>query len=223
MPPHPDRAPRLGANVLVNGQLVHDLPAALENVRIIVIERQTSEHEELTPSPAEAVGRLRARGWALARTTPWMPGEVLDLGELFGSTASEPIANALKKVVPKAQRLDQMAAPKIKDWERDLLISLFPVVEQPDHTAKRSTQNTLAALSRRLTHRFDLGVWFTQPCVIVIGTLRDAPCPAPVSVDGRRLDGAAGKSSGRVLLQWVYPLRSRSAHFTNPPRGKVTP
>ena len=61
---------------------------------------------------------------------------------------------------------------------------------------------------RRLLHGWDLGRWFTQPCVIITGVLEvdqdDASedgMPAPVWVNGRRVP-----ASGTTIVAWVYPL-----------------
>ena len=55
-------------------------------------------------------------------------------------------------------------------------------------------------------------MWFTQPCVIIIGQLGEgtgkgsAASPVPVLIDGELLP-----TRGRTVVRWIYPLAA------NPP------
>ena len=56
----------------------------------------------------------------------------------------------------------------------------------------------------------DLGAWFTQPCLIVIGHIESGPTPTPVFVGGSGEGGEVGAteapSVGRTVVRWIYPL-----------------
>jgi hypothetical protein len=67
--------------------------------------------------------------------------------------------------------------------------------------------NYVYVAQRRYTHGLDLSRWFTQPCIIIIGEVANAPGPVPVSVDGRDVE-----ITGRTIFRWIYPLEG------NPPR-----
>ena len=67
---------------------------------------------------------------------------------------------------------------------------------------------------RRQLHGWDLGMWFTQPCLIVMGVLevdaKDATpdgSPVPVFANGKPVP-----ASGKTLVTWIYPFPA------NPPR-----
>jgi hypothetical protein len=89
--------------------------------------------------------------------------------------------------------------------ERLKALALFPQLEPPRFDGTGS--GVADRLARRsLTHGLDVGRWFTQPCVIVLGqvneTNRDTTSLVPLMLDGERVP-----SEGRTLVMWVYPLR----------------
>jgi hypothetical protein len=65
---------------------------------------------------------------------------------------------------------------------------------------------------REATHGMDLGRWFTQPCIIVIGYLVDPNQDAPIST---YVDGKAVPARGTTVVRWVYPLPD------NPPKERA--
>jgi hypothetical protein len=87
------------------------------------------------------------------------------------------------------------------------MLTWYPMLQQPEYLrsgpGRRGVFNT--NLERHATHGLDLGRWFTRPCLIVFGELRDVSSPVPIRVDGRRVE-----SSSRVFVRWVYPLPTRT-------------
>ena len=65
--------------------------------------------------------------------------------------------------------------------------------------------NGMAAgiVRREATHGLDLGRWFTQPCLIVVGFLSSEPVDAPVGV---YVDGKLMPSQGTTMVRWILPL-----------------
>jgi hypothetical protein len=102
-----------------------------------------------------------------------------------------------------------VGAPRIRaDFESDmLLLSLFNVLDPPDTLGS----DIPVGVARREGHDLDLSRWFTQPCVIVMGSLDEVPCPVGLAVDGRGVP-----SSGRVLVRWIYPLADDPAVIPRP-------
>ncbi|MDP7008547.1 MAG: hypothetical protein QGI78_03145 [Phycisphaerales bacterium] len=48
----------------------------------------------------------------------------------------------------------------------------------------------------------DYAEWFSRPCIIVQGFVKDAPIPIAISVDGEKIQS----SDGLTMVRWVYPL-----------------
>ncbi len=205
-PVSPDDAPRFEGADLV-GRLVHNLPGALTDVRILVIERPTTIAEQLEE---RARGELQAIGSAYALGGAWAPGAELDLGSIWApADPASNITRLLESLVPKTRGAFAGVADPLSIRSVHA-VPLFPVLQPPDYTERPTTSGSIpAVLSRRLTHGMDLGPWFTQACVIVLGRIEGAPCPAPVRVDGRRIHTAEAGADGVVELQWVYPLSPR--------------
>jgi hypothetical protein len=82
-------------------------------------------------------------------------------------------------------------------------IGQFP---PPSNTGSGSMDAPSA--ERQSSHGWDLGRWFTQPCVIIVAQLGDAtnsrdraPCLLPIYVDGKK-----APLLGVTVIRWVYPL-----------------
>lgn len=58
-------------------------------------------------------------------------------------------------------------------------------------------------ISRDLAREIDLSVWFTRPCIIIIGYLRDSDIPVPIEVNG---DRPSTESGSVTMVRWIYPL-----------------
>jgi len=200
--PSPWRLPRpvggvitLDENNVLTGSIVHELPAALERVVIVLNRGQTP----LSRERAEG-GALLANAWAWSPfgSNPWPAGEPLDLGALDyrdsdpGPTFFRSLSRSLRGF---ASRLDVgMLARGDRAFDA---VTWFGALTPPDY--ERTV--TATAIRRVSTHGLDLAPRLTQPCLIVVGTLRDSPLPLPLTVDGER-----PPSTGRTIVRWVYPL-----------------
>ncbi|MCH7793117.1 MAG: hypothetical protein IID31_12665, partial [Planctomycetes bacterium] len=186
-----DQPPGPGAHVL-EGVLEHELQGPLENVVIIVVRGQRYNRNlldlvDLTPPYAFSLGAA------------WDPGSPLRLDEI---TMTERAGS-----VPRLP--NWFRTRMVRSWDQGTspsdallaagLINMMPV---PDPDDSRSL-----AITRSSLHGWDLGRWFTQPCVIVMGVVGDerigdaAPCPTPIRVNGRPLE-----SRGLTIVRWIYPL-----------------
>lgn len=201
VPAAAEQGPRIDSTGRLVGTLRHGLPGPLEHTRVILITGQVSEPSlgrttAVSPPP---VGR--AYGWVLRDA--WNPGEALDVSQ-FQPTPPALLAKRLKELVPTLSRVQLSSASASKDEDLDDMVALYGVLEQPEIDKTFTTGP--ASVHRRMTHGLDLAKWFTQPCLIVIGRVEDAPNPVPLAVDGHRLDGKDRASSGRTIVRWVYPL-----------------
>lgn len=199
----------------VEGQLVHDLPGELRDVRIIVVKGQVT----LGASP----DLLAANAGAFALRDPWSPGSVLDLGEVTGRTSGEgragrdalAAATFLENLTPTGGRQTALGGTVQIPLDRRLVaLALYGQLQPPQLMPMRTPPQVVSLRSE--THGLDLGRWFTEPCVIVVGTVvqraeENARGPIPLTVNGQ-----AVRSGGRTVVAWVYPLPDE------PPRVRLS-
>lgn len=191
---------------LLKGILRHSLPGTLNNVTLLVVRRQVPISAQ-SKTITHAASGLICQGYAFS-VSAWPPDEDLTL-EL--ATRLRPAAGTsdagvqfmdsfLLRYVPQLpaydfgspEQIDPSRAP-----DRFRALAFFPMLPPPDSS---SMQNAYAA-QRTSTHGLDLAMWFTQPCLIIMGELDDAPTPIPLKVDGKDVP-----SRGKTLVRWVYPL-----------------
>lgn len=188
---------------LVDGQLegvlAHQLPAALKDSTIFVIRRQTPLSGQRTNSLMTEMLVYRIRD-------DWLPDQTLDLAQLRGDRkAFELPASYIQSLMPTGDGGivigDDRPNPG-NQLQRMMAVALFPQLEPPEYGTSRFGSNVYR---RHATHGWDIGKWFTQPCIIIVGYLGDSATPfeSPVPV---MLDGEAVPTSGRVQLRWIYPL-----------------
>jgi len=193
--------PRNGRSWALSGTLKHDLPSSLEGVIIIVVRNQT-------------LLRMRGPGPAIPAETSvfrlpgaWEAGDVLDLAGLGtalvagGAGAGERVGAAdelLGDLVPRLSTANAFRSDYQSNAAQYLAaVSFFDLLEPPDLTSQRDS----TLVQREDTHGYDLSRWFTQPCVIVMGVMRDAESPVPIFVDGKETP-----AKGMTMVRWVYPL-----------------
>lgn len=193
----------------IHGQLVHNLPGKLRNVHVVVVREQRNPRVSARGSlfPADA--------WVGRRRTDWDPNTALDLnadiptktGERGADGPTTIFANLRGNASPGQ---NYTGAPRV-ELERGLMgFSLLSMLEPPDEMATGS----VPWCYRTSTHTWDLGRWFTQPCVMVIGVLGGpgldgVECPVPVSLDSSSPEETRSRIKGITLVRWIYPLPPR--------------
>lgn len=186
------------------GSVTHGLPGPLTEVVIVVVRRQTPLYKALP-------GGLLAEAEIFKLPFDWSPGEPLDLGAATPPTTSKLTAEKyLGDLLPQNHDLDPTGL-RSSGFSADkslTALAFFSLLEPPDPTNPRDWHS----LARReSTHTWDITRWFTQPCIIIIGQVKDQETPVPVTVDGQPL-----ATRGRTVVRWVYPLRPEPPKFRVP-------
>lgn len=182
------------------GVLAHNLGGDLESVLVIVNPGQRSIDRgsggELTVPWFE-----RAKAYSVPR---WPAGTALDLARVAQDNRGNPselfvfMGDLLptRSVALGAARSEQ--APGNPE-DRFAALALFDLLPPP---SLQGNEIAIPIVARRWsTHGLDLSRWLTQPCIVVIGHLKQSASPVPMSVNGEPL-----ASTGRTVVRWVYPL-----------------
>jgi len=189
----------------VTGSLQHGLPSTLQNTRVILIGRQRAITPANTTDPGADVNSPLpiATGQVIA-LGDWEPGTRLDLAPYFRFPLNaESLAMDLNALTPRVSGGLTVDISDIAE-NRALMLTLFPHIGPPTPTNFGSINGP--AICRRIeTLGDDLGVWLTQPCLIVVGELvgEQSPVPLEISTGG---EFSTLPTSGRTIIRWVYPL-----------------
>lgn len=188
---------------LVDGQLegvlAHQLPAPLKDATIFVIRRQT-------PVVGQRTNSLTAEMLVYRIRDDWLPDQTLDLAQLRGDRrAFELPASYIQGLMPMGEGAIMVGDDRPNPGNqipRLMATALFSQLEPPDFSNARMGATVYR---RHATHGYDLGKWFTQPCIIIVGYLGDSnqPFESPVPLT---LDGEPIPTSGRTQVRWIYPL-----------------
>lgn len=201
----------------VTGVLKHEMPGSLRNVVVVAVRGQT----DLQPSRTRMTTlsqQLLANAYAWAITNEWRPGESLDLSIITQSRVTDADGRVVPARIPLLETylLGQVPALQAYQWStggnpdpytaEKKLRSLAFFNHLPPPTPDSSNQSYAA--QRTSTHGWDLGLWLTQPCIIVIGDVDGVDSPVPLQIDG---EPVPSRRESRVMVRWVYPLSA------NPP------
>jgi hypothetical protein len=198
----------------VTGTLVHELPGPLMDVRVVVIRPQ----KPLGISLGNAM-ITNAYAYSLAAGDAWDPGELLDLAKVTDVPPSESVdaAQYFERLLERGSLLD---AAQGNDPGADLgiadrltALAFFSQLPPPNLSESSFASQGPPVARRSQTHGWDLGRWFTQPCLIIVGHLGsiEDPRPSPVPM---RIDGEPIAATGRTVVRWVYPFPDSPPTFT---------
>ena len=196
---------------VVAGKVAHRLPGTLKDVRVFVNSRA---------APINRVGQELGRRMIsqVAVFAPsfgengWGPDQSVDMRDITSLNAETRRSRDMEyfqRVV--ALGVDTAGLPGAREGsltDRMVAGMFLSQFEPPRFNVNTNDPVGEKLAMRRLTHGWDLGRWFTQPSVIIIGVLEvDADdamedgMPAPIWVNGRRVP-----ASGTTIVTWVYPL-----------------
>lgn len=207
--PRPAGLPAAEITSEASGRLVHDLPGALHDVVVVV------NHGMLDVRPRVSADRPIMDASVFRLAVSWAPGDVLDVAGVTRRTGAEDVSlhafldgrgtAVIRGLTPGSDRLPG----DVRAVSEQLVIASFINQIGPPPTQQTGADAYVAA-TRRAMHGMDLGVWMTRPCIIVMGHMgvgageAGAPCPTPMTIDGRDPNLA-----GRTFVRWVYPLEAR--------------
>lgn len=194
------RVEDLGGRVRVDGRIAHDLPAPLRDVTIVLVHRQ----RPLGTAGAPGMAPLPSAAYAWRLSGAMEPGVAYDLGAITADQPSlvETYFDRLSTEAggpPVADAFLRDRRETARAAARNEALAWFPMLAQPEYLSRSAYAKRL--LQRRSAHTLDLGRWFTQPCLIIVGQMENAPTPVPLFVDDAPL-----AATGRTVLRWVYPL-----------------
>lgn len=220
----------------LTGSLVHDLPGPLTDVVIVVVKEQTKILRGTAGAAPNA--SLLANVFAYQLPDPWKPGaenpvnlEVLtQKGPAAAGVQRSSGIEYFHRLLEEVGTDDQGAQRSTGDFLSRRLtgMALFSQIEPPDVKTSNSrnnygfNNNNAHGAQRKYLHGMDLGRWFTEPCVIIIGHLgatEDRPSPTPLYL----LSGSSSRpldTAGRTVVRWVYPLGSRPPALPKPGESK---
>lgn len=191
----------------VHGTLVHNLPGPLREVYVLLVREATPPK---LGHPADSIPAfLPAVVYAGKLSGDWPANVPLDLDAVIPRDAAgtSNLFKAWRGIASTGFGLAQAPVP----LERAACgQAFFTMLAPPDPAA---TSDIWAM--RESTHGFDLGRWFTQPCVIVMGLLgtpdpREAvETPVPITIDNEPGDAVRKNIRGVTVVRWVYPLPAR--------------
>jgi hypothetical protein len=202
----------------MRGVLVHDLPEPLRDVYIVLNLGQ----RDIARSFAGSGAAQMTSNCVVYSKTAWAPGEPLDLSTLPEATRAPDVFKEFLSRVGRVNAAGQMdSGDRVRVGKRMAAVAFFPQLhppEMPGGASRFRVDSGAPWATRRFTHGWDLGRFFTQPCVMIIGQVGDdgpgaaSPVPVFVSTGGAYREAA---SRGRTVVRWIYPLPE------NPPRLPV--
>lgn len=209
-PVAPEQTPKLtrqGENWVLNGQLSHKLPEALRDATVVLVTGSVDEETIVKARADRKASFLRFKSYTWSLPGAWKSDSPLDLSTLKPDTNSD-AAQTFSRWVPSFAlgAFDPtIGLDASKRTDALNMISYYPMLEPPDWEKSGVNISSRAIISRRSAHGLDLGKWFTQPCLIITGSVMDSAMPTPLRlVNGERARPVP--STGRTVVRWVYPL-----------------
>lgn len=211
-----------GTERTIRGSVISKLPGPLTNITIFWVKNQrtrprgyfSSGDEEqpfVTPTASGQMLNIGAT-WRMAGTLN--PGERLPV-----QPPNDPGINLSRSITEsyikryRASGLGGLGNPNPsaigEDDRRNYLemLSLFQQLTPPGYILSSSdTQGdqTSSTFYREIGRELDLSAWFTRPCLIIIGWLKNSELPIPLLADGEPV-----QSEGLTIVRWIYPLPLR--------------
>ncbi len=192
---------------VLRGVIRHGLPGALNDVFIVVVRGQRPLARSLLRQ-----GKAPLLADVVIQSLPeWPPDVPIDLSTIVQRSNNDVSSLAfLSDLVDKSGFTDDQELGRRDSGraaQRLTAAMLYSQLQPPEHNLAQASPIEGRVALRDATHGFDLGRWFTQPCVIIIGQLGSRtglPTPTPVFVrDGRFTEV---ETTGRTIITWVYPL-----------------
>ena len=141
------------------------------------------------------------------RTLP--AGAAIDLAELnYGPQSGLDQNIRTKYIGPYAREYFGAVSGSVSEQDRQNFMEMLSVFQQltpPEYFLQRGQTNPDASViaQRCLGRELDLSAWFSRPCLIIIGYLRDTDLPIPLTING---DSPRTTGGSLTVVRWIYPL-----------------
>ncbi|MCZ6835593.1 MAG: hypothetical protein O7G85_07450 [Planctomycetota bacterium] len=203
----------------IRGTIINDLPGDLTNVTIFWIKNQRMRTRRFFSSGGieESWIAPNNSGQLLNIGNHWkVPGVIQPGGRIAlqvppGSILSENIKKAYLNPYRNVGFSSLGANPNrtiSTDDRRNFLemLSFFHQLSPPQYIITPGTQSDqqTPTFFREIGRELDLSIWFTRPCLIVMGWLQNSAIPIPMEANGEPVI-----SDGLTLVRWIFPLEFR--------------
>jgi hypothetical protein len=189
----PEHIPNANQQQL-QGAIVNNASSTIHDVTIIWVsgERATKQ-----------INGSVLRNMYAWRVPTWASGESIDFSSLKANDTSA-FANAVNYRYGIEDRFGvSNLSPKV--WRTKMeMLSLYSHLTPPVYRKKAEDKQGPASHHsiREGGRALDLSMWFSRPCIIVMGFMQNAPIPVEISRDGDEIL----ESQGTTMIRWVYPL-----------------
>lgn len=202
------------ATISISGELTHSLPGVLRDVQILHVWPVRNPLPSLTADgqlmSRRQPGQMPNRG-SIVMVSDWAPGKPLELGSML---EPRPVSDrGLQAAMMRryyddfyndARNIGTGFGLTAEDLDAQLaveVLSFYSMMTPPPYIRNPPSDVKVLRIARGAGRELDLATWFTEPCIVVLGTLLDVPLPYPVLVDGEEVE-----SKGSVYVRWVLPL-----------------
>ena len=203
---------RGGMSGVIQGKLNHNLPAALDDVHVMIVypdRTQMIRYSDGTGDDpylsAGTSGRMTNPGTIWELSTAWQPLTEIDLSETLVGAGS-PLLRYFDSLGDRIINFEDQNFGSLTQGQREAYMEALSFYNQlpPPRYSKLENEvrtDSYLGINRHLGRELDLSAWLTRPCLIIYGTLREAEMPVPF-----RVNGDATASQGTTIVRWVYPL-----------------
>jgi hypothetical protein len=219
----PIRVEKTAGGDLLRGTIVNDLPGTLTNYTLIWVRSdrlQRRVYDRSGDNVRPWVSTIRSGEplnvgsvWRWnANNNPLVQGGRLDLGAFTGATPGTSLRVAIDRRYiddyKQSELAPGMSSGRVTDSDRRNymeMLSFFQQLTPPiyllDDGVKQGKE-TLTA-HRELGRELDLSMWFTRPCIMLIGYVENSPMPVPLRLNN---NDEPPPSSGLTIVRWIFPL-----------------
>lgn len=216
---------------ITRGRIIHNFPAALTNVRIMVVNADRNRQKRYLEEDGSGIsGRFFSAsdvGRAPNSVKAYSVAQIRALQEvdLAASTPPDPARESFDAHITKhytdskEDSVSGMTTTSSIGYraERFLeMLSFYQMITPPEY---RNTQADWAmdsrdrpySVRRHLGREIDLSEWLTRPCIIICGLLENSELPLPLQIND-----SPPESEGLTIVRWIYPLPMTTQTATPP-------
>ena len=206
-------------NIKLSGTLLNESGVDFNRVHIIQIyplRTPSPRAVPLKPGIPLIPDQLPNYGLYIALDKNWKAGEELNIGSLLYKDGPAPqrtrgrnsLSSAIKQSFVQPYETSSgwgaVSTLTTADQYRYLsMLGIFEALPPPSWILQNQNQQPdTVRFHRMLGQSIDQSRQFSQSCLLIVAFAEDVPSPVAISIDGEE-----SPSTGRVMLQWIHPLR----------------